>query len=901
MSIPRWAASHPRFDEVAARVRASDFSFDEEELLRPSLWARGDDARLREDVRFRPTPWGRWIDSSSYLANDALFVRLHREPRAHVLAALLDELRAQVGLRCTFCTADPRFVVEGDRVRLSARELSHQPLVEADVGALEKYVTHLPVHSLRAAAASAPAGEWGKRAQEDVIETLGWVRVSCDRKLNPRMFVARIEGRSMDDGRSGLVDGGLAIFELWPAGPWQHANVLVRGAFSDPETGSYAVKRYVAEPGPEGRHRRVALVSLNPDKTRFPDIELEVEREDEPVAVVARVVQPLALEQYARRPRPVRRPGRRDLRSREAVEEIEQELAEHAARFFERSPAERAAPDDAARASWSASLVCLEAEAGGLHLQVGPLLGLWSFVKQLRVRGGDWSAIVLASNARQRAVRVEVPAASGPWTWEAVGREDNDELDFSTLAAPALPSNEVVVFRVDANGVGQRLSGRTLSMGRRYRLLVPDAVLARIEQRPLVRPAGPGWSLWEVDLGEAEPALLAMIAAVGLEPGETGARLGWGPVPPVAWAQTPRGDAYPCFTREPAPVLEIDGAPIEDEGAASLYLHGPEGSEVLALPEGRGHRVRLHDLAPGRYVALLLHDRTAIAPERIAFEVVTRTPAPPAARCDVTAFGHTLPAEAGRSVRTGPHDLAGLDADSEGPDALGLRGPAGWPVRVRWRDVADDLVATVNLDAHGNGDAATVMRATYERRQRHPVADLELDFDELGLVILEHERRRDVESVRARLRELVTSRGEMAARLAGDYQQLAGIWFGPVCAELGYELGETILGEGGEPPAHACALPLLLTERRGAAIVRDAVRVMVLVEDLSVAVPEPALTWIDRICVRTRLRDVVLSDGLRWAEHRHHRRLPPRARDLRALVNDGDDLESFVRTFAEGL
>ena len=101
----------------------------------------------------------------------------------------------------------------------------------------------------------------------EVIETLGWLRVSVGRMLNRRMFVAQVEGKSMDDGRSGLVDGGYAVFELWPSGTRQFLNVLVRGAFSDPETGSYAVKKYVAdERDEEGRHRRIALVSLNPDK-----------------------------------------------------------------------------------------------------------------------------------------------------------------------------------------------------------------------------------------------------------------------------------------------------------------------------------------------------------------------------------------------------------------------------------------------------------------------------------------------------------------------------------------------------------------------------------------------------------------------------------------------------------
>ena len=57
------------------------------------------------------------------------------------------------------------------------------------------------------------------------------------------MFVARIVGNSMDDGRSGLVNSRYAVFELWPTGSRQGLIVLARGSFSDPETGSYAVKK----------------------------------------------------------------------------------------------------------------------------------------------------------------------------------------------------------------------------------------------------------------------------------------------------------------------------------------------------------------------------------------------------------------------------------------------------------------------------------------------------------------------------------------------------------------------------------------------------------------------------------------------------------------------------------
>ena len=76
-----WPTTRNSFDVLLTRAEASRLSFDEEELLRDTHWDLGQDARLREDVRFRPTPWGRWIPARIYLANDALFAQLRREPR----------------------------------------------------------------------------------------------------------------------------------------------------------------------------------------------------------------------------------------------------------------------------------------------------------------------------------------------------------------------------------------------------------------------------------------------------------------------------------------------------------------------------------------------------------------------------------------------------------------------------------------------------------------------------------------------------------------------------------------------------------------------------------------------------------------------------------------------------
>ena len=903
---PVWSATRNSFDVLLKRAEASRLSFDEEELLRGTHWDLGQDARLREDVRFRPTPWGRWIPARLYLANDALSAQLHREPRGTPeLDQALANLERVVNRRCAFCAGDPRFVLEGSSLRLAARELTNQPLFEGEVGDLEKYVTHLPVHSLRAAAASLPAGEWGKGApQEEVIETLGWLRVSVGRRLNRRMFVAQIEGKSMDDGRSGLVDGGYAVFELWPPGTRQLLNVLVRGAFSDPETGTYAVKKYVAdERDAEGRHRRIALVSLNPDKKRYPDIELEVEG-DEDVTVVAKVVQALSPDQFARRPRPVRRPGRRDLRSPESVAEIATDLKAQSERFFEGLPGEDEADVQEERNRWSAQLVCFEAEASGLHLEVGPLVGLWSFVKQLRVRGSSWEAFALASNLRLRPVRIAVSPGTGPWRWEAVGFEDDPDIDFSALASAALPVDVPVAFRVDAAGVGRQIASRVLSTGQHYRVMLSDRVQTMLTRKPPATPSGSGWQIWEVDLSSPiTPEIQVHVRELGFEIGDSEVQLDWTLVQPVGWLTSPRGASYPCFLANPPPVLSIGGPEIDADGADSLFLFGPNGHDVLSLPEGGQRLVQLRNLISGRYSATVLHDRTAISPERAYFEVLDALPEGPLAHWEIRIGGEALSAPGGTVTVVPARDLGELDPGAPRPHTHAFRivAPPGWPVRVSWRELAEDLVLSTNADLDGTVDTNAVLAATRNRRTRRALADMVLDFGELGAAVLRHERRPTPDTIRYRVEELVTTRGSAVQRLAGAYAELLPLWFGPICSVLGYDVEPVDFPETAEAPDHVAAFRLLHTERFGASIERHPTRILLVVEDLTGSPSEALLTWLDRLCASERLRDALISDGIRWAGHRRTTRLAPRVWDLTVASKEPEEFVEFLRAASEGL
>jgi hypothetical protein len=830
--------TRPSFDALVTRLSETPTTFSERELLEPSHWSLGEDARLREDPRFRETPWGRWMLAEDLVINDAVYRWLHAERRGSVaLDAALKRAGELFGRRCVFCADDPRFVLRHDEVHLAASELSRQPVVEEKVGDLEKYRTHLPLHSLKAAAASEPAGEWGNRAQDQVIETLGWVRVSVSgRGLNDRMFIAAIEGHSMDDGRSGLVDHGYAVFELWPSGTRQNLSVLVRGAFSDPDTGSYAVKKYVADQRDEdGRHNKISLVSLNPNKERYPNIELQP-KDDDDITVVAKVVQALSTEDYERRPKAKRQAGRRNLEGDEQTTR----LGRRVAAFFDGAAPE--AEDDDAPAiestGWQARLVCLDVDAGGLHLEVGPLEGLPPFVKKLRVVGShNWDGLVLAANTRTRPARVPVRPGMGPWRWEAVGFETEQDLGVDRLAFDALDVTRPIVFRVDADGVGQHIKATTLSPGQAYRLLLPPGVGGN-EGSPL----DDGWRVWSLDLAaQLSPTTRQMLTTLGLEVGEAWPRLEWALGPPASWRTNARGESYPVFEAGAELLVSVGGVSVDESDEAVLFLHGPAGTE--RLPLSSSGLVSLGRPATGRWACALLHTRTSVQSTTLLFEVVE------------DAFENVL-ASASAVAHSG---IASLEAAA----------PPGWPVTLRWRVFAayEEPLATLYGSEDGTvpvDGAASVIEA---RAQRSRIADLVVDFGELGRRVLTHDGRASLKQVREQLTQLWQERAGLVQSRRGSWLQLRKPWFEPVTELFGYGLEEAPLLATVEAPHDLAAWGLTVDERMMGSITRASSRVLVLTTDLDAVLREHR-AWIDSACMAAKVRDAIVTDGARWTTHR---------------------------------
>jgi len=123
---------------------------------------------------------------------------------------------------------------------------------------VERYGTHLPLVTLRAAA--------GGLGDEMLSEVEDWVPAPDGLRLAPDLFIAHVEGRSMEPR---IPDGSLNLFRLNPAGSRQGKILLVERFGVLDGSARYTVKRYtsrkVASDEGEWRHEQIRLEPLNPE------------------------------------------------------------------------------------------------------------------------------------------------------------------------------------------------------------------------------------------------------------------------------------------------------------------------------------------------------------------------------------------------------------------------------------------------------------------------------------------------------------------------------------------------------------------------------------------------------------------------------------------------------------
>ena len=196
--------------------------------------------RLRRDLRSVAEEED--VEVLEELAGD--LERLAREQGGKAMLERLEN-EASLGLRVT--DREPILVRDFERT-LNDLYREHVP------AQVLQFRTHLPRFSLAAAA--------GPFLQNQEIREEDWIEMPADVHLDERMFVARIQGHSMEPR---IPDGALCLFRHFGAGSRKDMLVLVenRGDIGD----AYTVKRYKSEKRftEDGfQHTRIRLESLNP-------------------------------------------------------------------------------------------------------------------------------------------------------------------------------------------------------------------------------------------------------------------------------------------------------------------------------------------------------------------------------------------------------------------------------------------------------------------------------------------------------------------------------------------------------------------------------------------------------------------------------------------------------------
>ncbi len=155
--------------------------------------------------------------------------------------------------------------------------------VHVDAG-VRKFVTHLPLYSLRAAAT-----RFGEDAE---VEELDWVRAPEGLRLTEGMFVAQVVGRSMEPL---IPDGSYCIFRAPVVGSRQGKRLLIQEIRAAGSSSAFTVKRYTSRksrtPEYEWQNETIRLEPLNPE---FQAFELDANEFQERYRVIAELVEALA-------------------------------------------------------------------------------------------------------------------------------------------------------------------------------------------------------------------------------------------------------------------------------------------------------------------------------------------------------------------------------------------------------------------------------------------------------------------------------------------------------------------------------------------------------------------------------------------------------------------------------
>ncbi|MFO0625610.1 MAG: S24 family peptidase [Polyangiales bacterium] len=753
------------FDPVVEAQRDRRTSFTEEEALGARFWSVGDDAALREDLRFRHTWEDRWILAEHLLANDIVYEQLHA--RGGGVLPLPDQFVAwdqTYDAHTVLCPRDPRLVVRSDGVRLAASEFGDRPRL-VDASPLEQWVTHLPFYSLRAVAASMPSGGWDGRAlDEQVPQLLGWLKVDLPRGGDRRLFVARIDGQSMNDGVNALRDGSLAVFRAGAVDLDAQPTVVVRGAYRDPDTAGYVLKRLVRSRG------RVRLVSANPDHTRYPDIELDPTRAAE-LSVVAELLRPLAAESYERELRAKRSPGTRPLESREHRAKVLERLEATLDRVFGPPPAPPDAPPEALWNRWSATL-CLD--DAGLGVRLSALEGLPGDAGMVSVMGAPATSAQRPSNARLHPSLIRVPPQTGPYVTTVEGLSGPAAEALAACAVRGLDEARASVFVRRGDRHWFRRDTPRVRAGETLRLVIGPALsLDKIGDRSPF-PLGGGWSQVEWSLPDepsTEDRSVLEVLGVALEAAPLALRFS-GRVPRRITLGA-RGEEIARWQPGDAVQVRVTATKV---GAASreacLYALGPRGVTSIALTGTPPWSVTLSALLPGRYALRVEARESAVPPDECFFEVHEQVDgAWPRAEATLAGVAPNAPADLAVAL-----------------ESARLRTPPFWPLRGRWDQGTVMHLTPLRANEIGEVDLTPWRAVLAGTLSTTRIAKLTLHANPLQTWTLQHRRTPSPESVRAALATIWAQIGDAVQAAAAMPAMLFDPWLRPALRELGWSV-----------------------------------------------------------------------------------------------------------------
>ena len=215
-------------------------------------------------------------DDQEYLAclQDDFHLRIREMGAAAFLLSLEDSLSGLLRLSGR----------EPVAVTNSSRTL--QRLFDTHVDAqVRKYVTHLPLYSLRAAAT--------RFGEDSEVEELEWLRAREGLRLTEGMFVAQVVGRSMEPF---IHDGSYCIFRAPVVGSRHGRLLLIQEIKSAGSNSAFTVKRYTSHKSPAPEYEwQNETIRLEPLNREFEAFDLAPDEFESRYRVIAEFVEALLL------------------------------------------------------------------------------------------------------------------------------------------------------------------------------------------------------------------------------------------------------------------------------------------------------------------------------------------------------------------------------------------------------------------------------------------------------------------------------------------------------------------------------------------------------------------------------------------------------------------------------